>query len=189
MSDILVLNGHPGRSSFCAALAARHADGARAGGHTVREIALADLPLDVATPDGRAASPDRVNEMRAALTACRHWTIVTPMWWGGLPPALEAFFVAVLGEGYAYRWRDGGPMWDGLLTGRSARVIVTMDTPPWFLRWVWGQPLVKRLKRQVLGFCGFSPVRFTLLGPVRSSTAERREAWLDAVGDLGRRGV
>ncbi|MCE1237495.1 MAG: NAD(P)H-dependent oxidoreductase [Hyphomicrobiales bacterium] len=189
MAEILVLNGHPGRSSFCAALAARYAEAARTAGRSVREIAIADLPLGASAPDGRAPTPDWVSEARAALTDCRHWTIVAPMWWGGLPSALEAFFVEALGEGFAYRWRDGGPMWDGLLAGRSARVIVTMDTPPWFLRWVWGQPLVKRLKRQVLGFCGFSPVRFTLFGPVRSSTPDRRAAWLAAAADLGRRGV
>ncbi|EED38015.1 NAD(P)H dehydrogenase (quinone) [Stenotrophomonas sp. SKA14] len=33
-----------------------------------------------------------------------------------------------------YRYRRDSVWWDRLLAGRSARVITTLDTPPWYYR-------------------------------------------------------
>jgi putative NADPH-quinone reductase len=192
MTRILVLAGHPRAASLCTGLAERYADGARAGGHEVRLRSLAEIPADLVVPDYHGAAcllPAWVTDLQADLAWCEHWVIVAPMWWGGLPAALEAVFDRVLLPGFAFRHHREGMGWDRLLKGRSARVILTMDTPPWVLRWFWGRPILRRLKTQVLGFCGFSPVRFTTLGVVRKSTPEKRAAWLDEAEALGRAGA
>ncbi len=189
MTRILVLVGHPRAESLCAGLAERYAAGAKAAGHELRLRSLGEVAPDLVAPDyrrGGAPLPAWVTDLQADLAWCEHWVIVAPMWWGGLPAGLEAVFDRVLLPGFAFRYHDRGLGWDRLMTGRSARVILTMDTPPWVLRWLWGRPILRRLKTQVLGFCGFAPVRFTTLGVVRRSTAEQRAAWLAQVEALGR---
>jgi len=192
MSRIFVLVGHPRRDAFAAALAARYVEGARAAGHEVRVTSLADLPVGLVTPDYKAGDEARaawVGDVQAAIEACEHWVIVAPLWWGSVPAALDALLEQVLLPGFAFRYRAGGLGWDRLLAGRSARVILTMDTPPWYLRWFLGRPVVRRLKAQVLGFCGIAPVEFTLLGSVKTSSPATREGWLAQVAALGRRGA
>ncbi len=191
MTRILVLTGHPRSESFCAALAARYGEAATAAGHEVRARSLAEIPADLVAPDYRgepAALPVWVTDLQADLAWCEHWVIVAPMWWGGLPAGLEAIFDRVLLPGFAFRYHREGLGWDRLMTGRSARVILTMDTPPWVLRWLWGRPILRRLETQVLGFCGFKPVRFSTFGVVRKSTAEQRAGWLAEAEALGRTG-
>ncbi len=192
MTRILLLTGHPRAASLCAGLAERYAAGARAAGHEVRLRSLAEIPADLAVPDYQGAAcllPAWVTDLQADLTWCEHWVIVAPMWWGGLPAGLEAIFDRVLLPGFAFRYHREGMGWDRLLAGRSARVILTMDTPPFVLRWLWGRPILRRLKTQVLGFCGVTPVRFTTLGVVRKSTPEKRAAWLAEAEALGRAGA
>ena len=53
-----------------------------------------------------------------------------------------------------------------------------MDTPPFFLRLMYGNAIVHRWKKQVLGFCGFKPVRFAAFGPINHGGAEKGvEKW------------
>lgn len=192
MAQILVLTGHPRRDSLCAALAARYAFGARAAGHEVRTAALADLPIDLVAPDYHAPSADQpawIAAVQADIAWCDHWVIVAPLWWGGVPAALKALIDRTLLPGFAFRYRPQGLGWDKLLTGRSARVMLTMDTPPWVLRWLWGWPIVRQFRTQILGFCGFAPVGVTLFGPVKTSDAAKRAQWLDQAEALGRRDV
>ena len=192
MTRILVLTGHPRGDSLCAGLAERYTDGARSAGHEVRCRSLGEIGPDLVAPDHRRDAgplPAWVSDLQADLAWSEHWVIVAPMWWGGLPAGLEAVFDRVLLPGFAFRYHRGGLGWDKLMKGRSARVILTMDTPPFVLRWLWGRPILRRLKTQVLGFCGFAPVRFTTLGPVKTSTPERRAKWLMEVEALGRSGT
>jgi putative NADPH-quinone reductase len=87
------------------------------------------------------------------------------------------FFRKVPGE--AYRWEK-------LLTGRSARIIYTLDTP-WIYWLLAGRPSYTALKWITLGYCGVAPIRGTGLGIMRLSTEEKRAHWLAHVHDLGLR--
>ena len=64
-------------------------------------------------------------------------------------------------------------------------MIITSDTPRHLLPLV-GDHAARVLKKEVLGFCGISPVKVTRLGGVRWTTPRQRHAWLDKVGALGR---
>ena len=74
---------------------------------------------------------------------------------------------------------------DAQHAGRTGRVIVTSDSPWWYLRLV-GDTTVRHVRDTTLRFCGIKPVRATRLGPVKGSTVERRERWLAHVARLGR---
>ncbi|PLX36297.1 MAG: NADPH:quinone reductase [Hyphomicrobiales bacterium] len=188
MTKILVLTGHPKNDSLCAALAERYATAAEAAGHSVRRLRLGDIEMDSAPPDfsksEREWLADWVKDAQDDISWSEHLVLVTPMWWGSVPAALKHFFDRVLMPGFALRYTKGGSGWAQLLSGRTARVIITGDTPWFFLRWLYGKPIVKELRAQVFEFCGFKPVRTTYFGPVVKSTPAGREKWLTEVQGL-----
>lgn len=190
MANILLLDGNPKRDSFCGALADAYAEAATGTGHALRRLAVSELPVDLTPPDYSHEGPPApwIAAVQADLAWSHHLVLVAPMWWGGAPGALKAVFDQVLTPGFAFRYRRGSSLWDALLKGRSARVIITMDTPPWFFRLAYGGAYARQLKGQVLGFCGFRPVRFTLMGVVRRSGADQRQGWLEAARRLGAAG-
>jgi putative NADPH-quinone reductase len=74
------------------------------------------------------------------------------------------------------------------LKGRSARVVVTMGMPSLVYRWFFRAHGVKNLRRNILKFCGFGPVRESLIGMVEGKPSSR-EAWLKRMEELGRQGT
>lgn len=190
---ILVLNGRPGGASFCRALAERYAQAAIDAGHEVRLCHVDDLGLDLEAPDYGAArasggrAPGWAGALQDDLAWCEHWTIVTPMWWGGPPAALKTAIDRTLLPGFAFRY-GGGPNPQPLLRGRTARVLLTSDTPAAWYDWVMGRPLLRQFKVQIFELCGLKPARFTHLSPLRASPPARRERWLTRAAALGAQG-
>lgn len=104
-----------------------------------------------------------------------------------MPALLKGLFDRVLLPGYAFRYRRDSVWWDRLLAGRSARVITTLDTPPWYYRWIYRDPGIAQIRATILAFCGFRPVKISRLGAVRSSTPAQRSTWLALAAELGSR--
>jgi putative NADPH-quinone reductase len=188
---ILLILGHPDPESYCAALAMAYAEAARAAGHEVRELRLHALEFDPILHAGyrreQPLEPD-LQRAQAEIQWAEHLVFVYPVWWGGVPALLKGFLDRVLLPGFGFRYRRGSSLWDRLLGGRSARLIVTLDTPGWYFRWVWGAPAHRQMRQTVLEFCGVRPVRLTTFAPVRGSTPEQRQRWLRDVSRLGSRG-
>jgi len=191
MKKILVLCGHPRAPSFCLALAERYVAAAKASGHEVRLLRIDDLAMDFSPPDyhGDEAQAAWVLRVQEALSWCEHLVLVTPMWWGGVPAALKMLLDRALVPGFAFRYHAQGLGWDRLLTGRSARLIITADTPWLYFRWVLGRPLIHQLRQQVFGFCGFSPVRVSYVAPIKTASETKRARWLEEIDRLGRDGA
>lgn len=188
---ILVLLGHPDTASLCAALAEAYADAARDAGHEVRTMHLGELAFDPILHEGyrriQALEPDLVSAQASVLWA-EHLVFVYPVWWGTMPALLKGFFDRVFLPGFAFKYRDGSAWWDRLLSGRTARLLVTMDTPPWYYRWIYRMPGHNQMRRTILEFSGIKPVKTSSFGPVRGSPAAMRQRWLDAARRLGRQG-
>ena len=106
------------------------------------------------------------------------WCFVYPTWWGSTPALLKGFLDRVLTEGFSFRTCEGGSGYQGLLNGRSAQLITTMDTPPLIHRFIYRQPGRNAMARATLGFCGINPVRYLAFGPVRKANARQRQKWL-----------
>lgn len=187
-SNMLVVLGHPRDDSLCAALATAYAEGAAAAGAQVSRLDLGHLQFDPVLRSARAGGqplePDLL-QAQQALQAARHVAWVYPVWWGTMPALLKGFLDRTLVSGFAYRYRPNSPLWDRLLQGRSAELLVTMDAPPWYYRWFDRMPGHWQMRRTVLAFCGFDPVRIASYGPVRSAPPERIQRWL---ADARRRG-
>jgi NAD(P)H dehydrogenase (quinone) len=187
---ILVILGHPNQESFCGAIANSYIAGARAGGHEIRWISLGDLAFDPILHLGYASTQTLEPDLERGQTDiawAQHIVFIYPNWWGSMPALLKGFIDRVFLPGYAFQFKKGSPFWDRLLTGRSAHIIVTMDTPPWYYRWVYGMPGLYQMKYNILEFSGIKPVTITSLGPIRGSTQQKRQQWLDQVKAYGRR--
>lgn len=178
---ILVILGHSSAASFCGALAQSYAKGAEAAGNEVRSLSLGKLRFDPILRDGYAKiqelEPDLVVAQEAIAWA-QHIVFVYPIWWGSIPALLKGFFDRTFLPGFAFKLRKGSLMVDGLLAGRSAHLLVTMDTPPWYFRWIYRMPGHNQMKRTILEFCGIKPVTVTNFGPVKDSPPKAREQWL-----------
>ena len=164
---ILVILGHPAKESFCGALADHYVQAAREAGHEVRELRLGTLSFDPILREGyQQIQPLEADLLKAQedITWAEHLTLVYPIWWGAIPALLKGFFDRTLQRGWAYRYKPNG-MPEGLLAGRSARVLLTTDSPGWYLRLVQGSPTERQLVRSTLRFCGLKPVRVTRFGP------------------------
>jgi 1,4-dihydroxy-2-naphthoate octaprenyltransferase len=184
---VLVIVGHPRSGSLCAALAGAYADGAREAGLQLRMLDLAGLRFDpdVHTPSPLAQplEPDLARAWEAIAWA-DHLLIVFPAWWGTGPARLHGFLDRVLLPGRAFREHEG--RFEGLLEGKTAHLITTMDMPPWVYRLVYRAPGHGAMKRSILGFCGIRVTRTLSFGPVKDSDPAQRAAWLAAAKDSGR---
>ena len=185
---ILVILGHPANKSFCAALADSYVKGAEAAGNEVRLISLGNLSFDPVLHNGYATiqelEPDLVTA-QAAITWAEHIVFVYPIWWGAMPALLKGFVDRVFLPGFAFKYREGSQFWDRLLSGRSAHLLVTMDTPPWYFRWVYRMPGHNQMKRTILEFSGIKPVAVSSFGPIKGSSQQKREKWLAQVSAYG----
>lgn len=190
--QILILQGHPDPQGghFCHALADAYRDGAESTGHTVTvvEVARLDFPLLRTKADFDTGEvPSALREAQAAIGRADHLVLVYPLWLGTMPALLKGFLEQVLRPGFATSKVTDGRHWQRLLTGKSARVVITMGMPAFVYRWYFRAHSLKSLERNVLAFCGIGPIRESLIGLVDANPA-RRTKWLDRLHALGRRG-
>jgi putative NADPH-quinone reductase len=187
---ILVILGHPHGESFCAALAEQYVRAAGDAGAEVRQIRLGELQFDPVLHNGYRVIQPLEPDLKAAQEAilwAEHLVLVYPNWWGSMPALLKGFIDRTILPGFAFKYRKNSLRWDKYLSGRSAHLFVTMDTPPWYYRWVYRMPGHNQMRRTVLGFTGIKPIRIESLGPVKRASATRREKWLTQVARAARK--
>ena len=185
---ILVILGQPQRHSYGGALMQAYSEGARAAGAEVKELYLGDLKFDPLATTSLAHLAELEPDLALAQEAIKwtdHLVFVYPIWWGTIPALLKGFIERVFLPGFAVNFRKNSPLWDKLLTGRSARLIVTLNTPSWIYRWHFGRPGHNTMKKTILQFCGIKPVRITEVGPMKNSSEAKRKKWLEQVRALG----
>lgn len=188
MPRITVIHAHPDAASFGRALSEAYADAARTAGHEVHDIRLADLSFDPVLHHGyREIQPLEPDLVQAQLDVkwAEHLVFQYPTWWGSTPALLKGFLDRIFLSGWAFKYRDGGKFWDKLLTGRSARLIVTMDAPGFYDRLAYRASSRQAMSHAVLRFCGVKPVRVTTFASMKASTPAKRAAWIDRVRSLG----
>ena len=189
---ILIVLAHPQAKSYCGALAQAYAEGARDAGAEVRELNLAGITFN---PVG-TGSHDKPLELEPALKQAQddiqwaeHLVFVYPILWGTIPALLKGFIERVFTPGFAVNFHADSPLWDKLLKGRSARLIVTLNTPPLLYRLLFRRAGHITMKRSILEFCGIAPVKITDIGPMKNASAEKRERWIQQARALGVRTV
>lgn len=188
---VLVILGHPSSESLCAGLAKAYAQGAQSAGRELRFLEVGALDFDPILHSGyrqvQPLEPDLV-QAQEAIAWASHIVLVYPTWWGGMPAILKGFFDRVFLPGFAYQYRKNSPFWDKLLKGRTAQLIVTMDTPPWYYRLINRAPGHNQTRRTILEFTGIRVKKITTFSPVRYADEAKRARWIDKAQRLGRNG-
>jgi len=189
MKKILIINGHPDKESLCFALAESYKKGADTNGDQCQLVHLIDLKFNpILTYGYRLISelePDLL-KMQQAILQADHLVFIYPNWWATLPTLLKGFIDRVFLPNFAFKYHEKGPFWDKLLKGKTARLIVTMDTPKWYYWLINRNAGHNAMKIGVLEFCGIKPVKISVFAPVKSSDNAKRQKWLDEVETLGR---
>lgn len=187
---ILIIDGHPDPESYCAALSNAYLEGAN--DRKIDIIRIRDLEFD---PNLRFGYRKRT-QLEPDLIMCQnliqnasHIVWVYPVWWGSVPAIMKGFLDRVLVPGFAFKKREGSLFWDKYLSGKSARLICTMDQPTWYYRLIYGCPSHRAMKNLTMQFIGIRRVRITAIGPIRLSTDTFRKSWLNKVRELGARGI
>ncbi|MGK0374842.1 MAG: putative NADPH-quinone reductase [Arenicella sp.] len=191
MKNILVLQGHPdaGNDHFCDAIAAKYSSAAVDAGHVIRQVDIAklDFPLlqSKADFDQNRPCPAIIDTQNDILWA-EHIVVIYPLWLGDMPALVKGFWEQILRPGFAMHEGRPGRPFEKLLKGKSARVLVTMGMPSPVYRWFYKAHSVKSLKRNILSFCGFKPVEFSLIGGVREGNENHLKLELSHVSHMGR---
>ena len=189
---IVVINGHPDSrpERFCASLAESYATAAHRGGHEVRRIDVGALDFALLRDPKAFLDPPVSADIRKAqadVAWAQHLVFVHPLWLGAAPALLKGFMEVMACGGFAFVGGGAGNPKRGL-TGKSARLIVTMGMPATAFRLLFGGFGIRAFARGILRLSGVAPVRKTYFGAVELSEA-RRLACLKNVGHLGEKGL
>lgn len=187
---ILLIQGHPdaSRPHLCDALEEAYARGAQAAGHDVRYLRVADLDFPLLRSQEeweKGTLPPGLAEAQAEIKWAEHMVFFFPLWLGDMPALLKGFLEQVARPGFAFSREGNNPLANKGLTGRSARVVVTMGMPAAVYRWYFRAHSLKSLERNILGFVGISPVHETLVGMVGNIKEKDVQKWRLRLEKLG----
>ena len=184
--NILVIDANPKSSSFCGSLGAVYIASCHSGSD-VHYLSLNTMQFNPDLSEGYSSEqplePDLV-EFQAKLQWAEHIVLFIPVWWGGLPAKFKGLIDRTFLSGFAFRYQPNKTIPDKLLKGRTAEVVLTLDTPPFYYRYFQGDSVTKQLKHTILGFCGIKVVSMTYIGPIISSTTEQRAKWLKQIAKM-----
>jgi len=189
MKNTLVINGHPDPESYCNGLARAYLEGAKSVSGNVEVIHIGELDFNLNLKYGYRKRTELEPDLLKAQELIKwadHIVWIYPIWWGSYPAIMKGFLDRVLLPGFAFQKREGSVWWDKFLSGKTARIICTMDQPTWFYRWINKRPSHVAMKKLTLNFIGIKKVKITAIGPLRLSTDVFRNKWLEKVRDLGK---
>jgi putative NADPH-quinone reductase len=190
MRRITLIQGHPDPAGnrLLHAMADAYALGAEASGHAVRriEIARLDFPILRTKDDFEGGStPECLLDAQDAIRWADHLVFFYPLWLGDMPALLKGFLEQTLRPGFAFDYLEDGKI-KMHLTGKSARIVLTMGMPALAYRFWFGAHSLKSVERNILKFIGIRPVRASLYGMVDKAGDAKRRQWLEELRKLGR---
>ena len=187
---ILVLNGHPGARSLSQHFTTLYAQAARAAGAEVRLHELSQMDFDMDFGQGNYSQFKPLEPVLEGFLSdlewADHFVVATPMWWGGLPAKLKGLFDRSFIPGRTFNTKVtkmGMPT--PVLTGKTARVIMTSDTPAWFERLIYRRAIMHQITKQILAFVGIKPTRYTYFSGASDATEQQVKGWSATVTALG----
>lgn len=187
---ILIIQGHPDASQphLCHALASSYNVGAQSAGHAVKHVNVAELDFPLLRSQEEfetSAVPISLKPVQNDLLWAEHLVIFFPLWAGDMPALLKGFFEQLMRPSFS---GEHTSFFDKkVLSGRTARVVVTMGMPAIIYRWYFRAHSVKSLKRNLLGIVGIAPVHETLIGMTGNMKPADATKWLIKLKRLGER--
>ena len=164
MKNILIINGRPDKESFNYALSDAYLKGASKTNANITQINIGELDFSPNLAYGYRKrcelEPDLVDSIEKIKVA-DHIVWVFPMWWYGYPALMKGFIDRIFLPGITYQPVEGKPFPKKLLKGKTARIIITSDTPKWYNSLIMKNPTINQFKKGTLQFCGINPVKVT----------------------------
>lgn len=189
MTQALVLLGHADPKSFVAALAHAYVEAYRASGGTAELVTLSDLTFDPVLRHGHAREqplePDLL-ALREAFEGASHVAWFFPTYWASPPAVVRAVVDRLFLPGWAFRYGKS-PLPEGLMRGRSARVVLTMDSPRFWYTLSHNRAVHGSFVSGTLRFVGFRPIRATTIYEVRALTEAARKRRIADMASLAAR--
>lgn len=145
----------PHQRSYSAALLASVMRGLTTKGHA---IDLIDLHADGFNPvmscEELAAWRQKktidplVANYQQRLMAADHIVFIFPIWWETMPALTKGFLDKVFAKGIVYEEiKPGRPFKCLLMNLKGVSLLTVMNTPDFFYRWIFGNPITKILFR------------------------------------------
>jgi len=188
---ITIIQGHPDSKTehLIHQLAHAYQSGAESAGHEVRIIEVAKLNFKLLSSEEEFETESPCEDIRQAQEMIQwadHIVIFYPLWLGTMPAILKGFWEQALRPGFALKTGNRNQLPEKLLKGRSARIIITMGMPAFIYRWFYCAHSLKNLKRNILSFSGFSPIKDTLIGAVGNLKEKQYNQLLEKMQQLGK---
>ncbi|ALP36828.1 NAD(P)H dehydrogenase [Paenibacillus sp. IHB B 3084] len=145
----------PHQRSYSAALLASVMRGLTTKGH---EIDLVDLHKDGFNPvmsseelaswRQKTTIDPLVINYQQRLIAADHIIFIFPIWWEAMPALTKGFLDKVFAKGIVYEEIKPGRPFKCLLPNiKGVSLLTVMNTPDFFYRWIFGNPITKILFR------------------------------------------
>lgn len=188
MKQVLIINGHPDKESYNYALSTAYKKGATNTSASIDQINISDLDFNPNLKFGTRKKTELEPDLLEAIEKIKkadHIVWVFPMWWYGSPALMKGFIDRTFLSGITFEYVEGKVFPKKLLKGKTARVIITADTPKWYDVLFMKRPAINQFKKGTLQFCGINPVKITYIAPIIKSSKEFRDKWLNKVTLLG----
>ncbi|MBS4058596.1 MAG: NAD(P)H-dependent oxidoreductase [Bacteroidales bacterium] len=190
MKNILIIHGNPVKDSFTDQLTHAYINASIAAGAQVKELVLSELRFDPNFHEGykgkQEPEPDLIRSQEY-ISWADHLVFFYPNWWSTYPAQLKGFVDRTFLPGFAFSYVKDRRHHVKLLKGKTARLVVTMDSPVWYYYLVQRAPGHFAMRKGVLEFCGIKPVRISSIGSMRKSTEKQRFRWIQKMEAYGRK--
>lgn len=190
---IYILVGHPNsEQTLNSTLAQSYEKGARDAHFEVRRTHLAELHFDPILHKGykeiQELEPDLI-KVQEDMKWADHIVIFYPVWWSTVPALLKGMLDRMFLPGFAFNFIKGKPLrWKKLLSGRSARLVVTSNAFPVVSRFISGDS-ANEIRKGILKFSGIAPIKVTRLWRVEGMEEARFKRLKDKLYKLGKKGM
>lgn len=174
MKKILLVLAHDDKS-LSAALMDRYKTACATLGHQLKETKLMDMSFDPILRGGHRSEQSLEADLQKAqadILWADEIVFFFPVWWYAVPAILKGFFDRVLNPGFAFKYREGKPLPEKLLLGKTAKLVVLSGGPSLYYA-LLGNPATKMMKTS-LKFCGISPVKVLACGGIDKNLSEAK---------------
>lgn len=184
---IFILMGNPDTDSRTGKVADAYELGALEAGHEVRRQNIGDMRFDPILHKGYKVIQELEPDLKTFQEDIRwadHLVFLYPNWWSTMPALLKGLIDRAWLPGFAFHFHKKDSFWDALLKGKSARIIILANTPP-FANWFLFGEFTNELSRATLAFAGISPVSVTVFAPSEKASEKKWVKWLAKARKMG----
>jgi NAD(P)H dehydrogenase (quinone) len=188
---ILIILGHPDKTSFNHAIASSCIEKLKENEHEVKfhDLYAENFDPVIAKDEIPKNGPiDNIIKSHCEdLKSCDGIIIIHPNWWGQPPAIIKGWIDRVFRPGLAYEFIDGDkgegiPI--GLLKAQTALVFNTSNTSREREIGIFNDPLETIWKNCIFDLCGVKQFHRRMFETIITSDIQQRNAWLEQAKDI-----